>query len=168
MQICQIAGYKNSGKTTLMNQLILYFSKTGVIVGSLKHHGHGGDPDLGKLKDNQAHMESGAIMSGVQGEMVSQFTLNMEMDLDEMVRVYSNFPIDLLLIEGYKHAEYPKIVLVRNREDLSLVDELPNVIAAGGWDSELLKNLDVPVFDMKKPGEYLPRLAVYIRRCSYG
>lgn len=167
MQICQITGYKNSGKTTLMNELIHYFSETGISVGSLKHHGHGGEPDLGKQTDSKQHLESGAVISGVQGETISQFTLNKEMDLDELVQLYSNYPIDLLLVEGFKQAAYPKIILVKSWDDLPLVDELTHVLAVGSSDSELLKELDVPVFDMGRIRENLPQLAAYIRGCSH-
>ncbi|GAA0593038.1 molybdopterin-guanine dinucleotide biosynthesis protein B [Virgibacillus siamensis] len=166
MQICQIAGYKNSGKTTLMNELIGYFFETGVRVGTLKHHGHGGEPDLGKPTDSRQHLDSGAVMSGVQGETISQFTLKMPLDLDELVQLYSSMPVDLLLIEGFKKAAYPKFVLVRNSEDLMLIDELSNVMAAGSWDTALLDGLNVPVFDLHRMQENLPWLAAYIRRCS--
>ncbi|WP_174612773.1 molybdopterin-guanine dinucleotide biosynthesis protein B [Virgibacillus ihumii] len=166
MQICQIAGYKNSGKTTLMNQLIQYFSETGVRVGSLKHHGHGGEPDLGKQTDSRQHLDSGAVISGVQGETISQFMLHQQLDLDELVQLYNSFPIDLLLIEGFKKSAYPKIVLVRNREDLALINELPDVLAVGSRNAALLEELNVPVFNLNRIPENIPRLAEYIRGCS--
>ncbi|GAA3320219.1 hypothetical protein GCM10020331_030320 [Ectobacillus funiculus] len=40
--ILQIAGYQNSGKTTVAEQIISSLTKEGLRVASFKHHGHGG------------------------------------------------------------------------------------------------------------------------------
>lgn len=41
-RIFQVVGYKNAGKTTLMEQLIAVLRNEGMVVSCLKHHGHGG------------------------------------------------------------------------------------------------------------------------------
>lgn len=42
MQCVQIIGYKNRGKTTLVEHLVAFFSKYHYQVAAIKHHGHGG------------------------------------------------------------------------------------------------------------------------------
>lgn len=168
MQICQVVGYKNSGKTTVMSELIRYFFNLDVKVGSLKHHGHGGEPDAPKHTDSSLHFESGTVMSGVQGENSTQFMMGFPFKLDELIGMYRYFSIDLLMIEGYKQADYPKIVLLKSLEELVLLDELTNIIAVGSMEGELLANLDYPTFAVQEIQAALPRLADYIRRCYDG
>ncbi|MBP1947263.1 molybdopterin-guanine dinucleotide biosynthesis protein B [Virgibacillus litoralis] len=165
MQICQIVGYKNSGKTTVMNNLIRYFSSSDLKVGTLKHHGHGGEPDVVENTDSTIHIESGSLVSGVQGENITQLTFNMKMDIDMLIQLYSSFPIDLLLVEGYKNASYPKIVLVKDEQDSSLLKGLSNIIAIGTWDEGLFKNSGIPTFSIKNIDENIVQLAEYVRRC---
>ncbi|TFJ93588.1 molybdopterin-guanine dinucleotide biosynthesis protein B [Lentibacillus salicampi] len=164
MQICQIAGYKHSGKTTLMNQLVRYFSEKGLQVGSLKHHGHGGEPEGLEGTDSHQHLKSGSVVSGVQGGELTQLTLQMPFELDELIKLYGTFPLDLLLIEGYKQANYRKIVLIKNEADLSLLRELSNIIAVGTRDVTLVENQKYPVFDLNDLKKDISALADYIRR----
>ncbi|MFD2761737.1 molybdopterin-guanine dinucleotide biosynthesis protein B [Lentibacillus juripiscarius] len=164
MLVCQVTGYKNSGKTSVMNELIRYFSKENLKVGSLKHHGHGGEPDMVEGTDSQGHLESGSVISGVQGENTTQLTISMPLELDELIQMYRRFPLDLLMVEGYKQAAYPKIVLIKNEADLSLLQELSAIIAVGTWDAKMAVNLDIPVFDMNSLETNIPALADCIRR----
>lgn len=46
--ILQIVGYQNSGKTTLMEKLIQALTYEGMKVATIKHHGHGGYPEVPK------------------------------------------------------------------------------------------------------------------------
>ncbi|MFD1037697.1 molybdopterin-guanine dinucleotide biosynthesis protein B [Virgibacillus byunsanensis] len=162
--IVQVVGYKNSGKTTLMNQLINYFSSKGKQVGSLKHHGHGGEPKMVKGTDSYGHLQSGATMSGVQGEKQLQLTLHTttQIALDDIINMYTAFPLDLLLVEGYKQADYPKIVLLTGEEDLHLLDELSNIIAIGAMDEDLLHAQELFSVHLEQSGSYLPMLVEHI------
>lgn len=165
MQICQIVGYKNSGKTTVMNNLIRYFSSSDMKVGTLKHHGHGGEPEVVENTDSTMHIESGSLVSGVQGENITQLTFNVKMEIDKLIQMYSNFPIDLLLVEGYKNASYPKIALVKDEQDFSLLNDLSNIIAIGTWDEGLLKNSKFPTFNINNLDSNIEQLTEYVRRC---
>lgn len=66
-KIIQIVGYQNSGKTTLMEQLIKHATKEGLRVGTIKHHGHGGAPVENLSKDSNRHEQAGARVSAVEG-----------------------------------------------------------------------------------------------------
>ncbi|SFA82243.1 molybdopterin-guanine dinucleotide biosynthesis protein B [Lentibacillus halodurans] len=168
MHIYQIIGYKRSGKTTVMNELIQYFSGEGLRVGSLKHHGHGGEPDMAGGTDSYQHHASGSVISGVQGAELTQLNLKMPVELHDLIQMYARFPLDLLLIEGYKMEVHPKIVLIKSEEDLSLLQQLSNIIAVGTWNMGLRKNWRYPVFDMNNLQNSIPALADDIRRDSVG
>ncbi|MED4879509.1 molybdopterin-guanine dinucleotide biosynthesis protein MobB, partial [Anoxybacillus geothermalis] len=44
MNVWQVVGYKHSGKTTLMEKWVTAAVREGWRVGTVKHHGHGGEP----------------------------------------------------------------------------------------------------------------------------
>ncbi|MEN1970342.1 molybdopterin-guanine dinucleotide biosynthesis protein B [Lentibacillus sp. N15] len=145
MKICQIVGYKNTGKTTVMGQLIQHLTKQGFKVGALKHHGHGGEPAMATSTDSYRHFTAGASISAVEGAANTELILP-NIELNEMVRLYASIGIDILLMEGFKHKNFPKIVLVKNKEDVSLVRNLSAVIAVGSWNKDVLADADYPVF----------------------
>lgn len=156
LSIIQVVGYKHSGKTTLINKIISSIAKDlNLTIGTLKHHGHGGEPDVVKGTDTYKHMESGALISGVQGE--NRFQLNIAQTatyrMDELIAIYEYFPVDLLIIEGYKRASFPKIVLINEREDKPLL-QLSNIIAVGGWKKPNLIQQPYPLFSINHFNDY--------------
>jgi len=159
--VCQIVGYKRAGKTTLMTSLIRYFSNTGMRVGTLKHHGHGGEPAIIKETDSYQHTEAGSLISAVQGEKQLHLTVNEKekLTLTDILPLYTFLPLDLLLIEGCKNASYPKIVLIREEADIHLLDRLSNVIAVGSWNMNNLHIKDHFTFSLQEMETSLPQLA---------
>ncbi len=59
-KIVHIVGKKNSGKTTLIVELISYFTKNGIKVGSVKHSSHFHEIDR-EGKDSYRHRKAGAV-----------------------------------------------------------------------------------------------------------
>ncbi|MDM5190394.1 molybdopterin-guanine dinucleotide biosynthesis protein B [Bacillus sp. DX4.1] len=132
--ILQIVGYQNSGKTTLMEKLIQALTYEGMKVATIKHHGHGGYPEVPK-KDSERHLQAGAVVSSVEGAgLLSLSALHDKWSLQEIIRLYTFFEVDMILIEGYKKETYPKIVLLRTDEDLALLDKVENVMAVITWN----------------------------------
>lgn len=129
MQIIQIVGYKNSGKTTLAESLINFLSKKGVRVASLKHHGHGGIPLGIETTDSDKHEQAGALIAGVNGENMLQLSQQQGWEVEQMLAIYEILNVDVLVIEGFKQLDYNKIVLIRNEEDLHLLSQLTNIQA---------------------------------------
>jgi|SRR5690625_109184 len=157
--IYQVVGYKNSGKTTLMEKLIQYFSNHNVRVGTLKHHGHGGTLKTVEGTDSFRHSQSGSHLATVQGKNELQLSTNFQMELAELIEMYTFFNIELLLIEGYKYVDYPKIVLVKDEEDIHLLDELTNIKAIGVRDDKLIGMFDYFTFSLNYVEHILPQLA---------
>ncbi|WP_430787697.1 molybdopterin-guanine dinucleotide biosynthesis protein B [Virgibacillus flavescens] len=157
-KVIQIVGYKDSGKTTLMNLLIQHFSQE-MKVGSLKHHGHGGEIELIQETDSTSNFEAGSSISGVEGESITQLTLD-NIPFEELIDLYTYLSVDLLLIEGYKHANYPKIVLLKNNEEISLLQQLSNIIAVGTDDFFI--ETDYPTFNSRTVDSEIKRIASYI------
>lgn len=129
MKLIQIAGYKNSGKTTLVTRILKMARKSGINVSSLKHHGHGGLPLGLEEKDSMLHREAGAMIAGVEGAGVLQFTRERPWELEDLVNIYQLLDVELLIIEGFKQADYEKVVLIRDEADLHLLEQLNHIVA---------------------------------------
>ncbi|HWK21788.1 MAG TPA: molybdopterin-guanine dinucleotide biosynthesis protein B [Ureibacillus sp.] len=145
--IIQVVGYKNSGKTTLVCHLIEVARNLGLNSATIKHHGHGGKPTANENTDSFHHKQAGSIMAGVEGdgELLLSITQS-SWTLGQILKFYELVDIDLIFIEGYKHENYPKIVLLSKEEDLSLLSEISNVYAIiSSFDSQI-KNNHVPMF----------------------
>lgn len=128
MKIIQITGYKNSGKTTLSTKIIETFTETGLKVGSLKHHGHGGIPLGFSNTDSEKHRRAGAAIAGVEGEGVFQFSAP-DLSLEQMIDFYCFMKIDVLVVEGFKDQSLPKLVLLSRKRDQLLLDRVKNIKA---------------------------------------
>ncbi|GGI17827.1 molybdopterin-guanine dinucleotide biosynthesis protein B [Gottfriedia solisilvae] len=127
--ILQIVGFQNSGKTTLIEKLINKSNQNKLVTATIKHHGHGGTPDgVITSKDSSRHLDAGAIVSSVEGDGVLQLRTNfIDWNLEKTIQLYRYFSADLIIIEGYKQENYPKVVLIRSEFDLQLLDTLSNI-----------------------------------------
>lgn len=162
--ILQIVGYQNSGKTTLMTKLIAEAGQQDWTVASLKHHGHGGVPDLPKnQKDSERYRQAGALAAGVEGGGVLQITVaKSNWQLEEILPLYNSLPIDLVLIEGYKRASYPKVVLIKEQHELELLEQLTNVQAVISWKA-ITQQSTYPVFLLSEEDKYMNWFIRYMR-----
>jgi molybdopterin-guanine dinucleotide biosynthesis protein B len=146
----QIAGYQNSGKTTLSLKLIERFSALGLKVATIKHHGHGGKPDVSEKKDSVQHISAGAAVSLVEGggRMIVQAEQN-EWSLEEEIQLLTFFSPDVILIEGYKNKAYEKAVILRDEDDFELLRSLHEVkviLYRDGAVADSLKESPIPAY----------------------
>ena len=156
--ILQIVGYQNSGKTTLTEKLIKKANHQGLLAATIKHHGHGGAPDLEiERKDSSRHLDAGAIVSSVEGDGVLHLRTNfINWDLKKTIELYRFFSTNVILVEGYKRESYPKVVLIRDESDLTLLDTLTNIKCVISH-FELQKNrvVEYPVFHLEDEQNYI-------------
>jgi molybdopterin synthase catalytic subunit len=107
MKIISIVGYKKTGKTTLVGQLVKALKKHGS-VGTIKHlHEH----DINaKDTDTWKHAQSGAdVVVAVTPNELVKFSGNNDLEsaLDEL----ANAGMDFAIVEGFKDSKLPKIAL---------------------------------------------------------
>ena len=133
MKIISVTGYKKSGKTTLVEQLVRELAKRGS-VGTVKHMpAHDLNPDG---TDTRRHMDAGArAVLGVTHSGTAKFIpyTDLENALDEL----ANSGMDYAVVEGFKDSRLPKIVL----GDLELPDEVARLDSAIDLANEVLTNL---------------------------
>ncbi|MEH7884453.1 molybdopterin-guanine dinucleotide biosynthesis protein B [Bacillus sp. JJ1609] len=148
--IFQVAGYQDSGKTTLSLKLIEHLSASGLKIATIKHHGHGGKPEVNETKDSGRLIAAGAAVSLVEGE--GRILIQAEQkkwSLWDEIEMLSFFKPDVILIEGYKNEKYPKAVILRDEGDLELLDKLPNIKVIFYRDASLARHLmdqEIPAF----------------------
>lgn len=124
--IVSIVGKSNSGKTTLIEKLIVELKRRGWRVGTIKHNQHGFDIDhVGK--DSWRHKQAGARMTVIASPR--QVAVVEDADRDyEIAELRDRYirDVDIILLEGYKKNPYPKIEVFRaslNRERLCTVED---------------------------------------------
>lgn len=149
MQIIQIVGYKNAGKTTLSCELVRILTAKGYRVGTLKHDAHDFEPDV-PGKDTWQHRQAGARVTAIASPSRTAWIQEQSTPVEELVSRMETHSIDYLIIEGFKSAPYPKIVLLRSEEDRVLLS-LPNIIAACYREPNLLNETEaearrIPIF----------------------
>lgn len=149
--IFQIVGFQNSGKTTFIKKVLEELKKDDLTAVTLKHHGHGGKPQFDEEKDSYQHLKAGAIASLVEGDghLLLQ-SEKMVWSIEEKIQLLSYFQPDVILVEGHKYEDFPKAVLIRNEEDLFLLEELSNIKVVFLW-GEMELHVDVPTFQIDDP-----------------
>lgn len=107
-----IVGSSGSGKTTLIEKLVPVLKGWGLSVSTIKHAHHGFDMDR-PGKDSYRHREAGAaeVMVMAGGHWVLQGEEAREPSLQDLVHRMT--PVDLILVEGFKSENIPKIEVYR-------------------------------------------------------
>jgi molybdopterin-guanine dinucleotide biosynthesis adapter protein len=149
-----VSGWKKSGKTTLAVRLIEEFSRRGHHVVSIKHAHDSFQVDDAQT-DSARHRSAGSreicIVGSKRWAIIHQLDHEPEPTLEEVLAWMS--PADLIIVEGYKFAEIPKIE-VRARIAYShnkLAPDDPLVIAIASDSTE--PGETVPVFSRDDIGE---------------
>ncbi|MGI3169226.1 molybdopterin-guanine dinucleotide biosynthesis protein B [Pseudooceanicola sp. C21-150M6] len=155
MKIFGIAGWKNSGKTGLMERLVTEFTARGLSVSTVKHTHHRVDLDQ-PGKDSHRHRLAGAqevlVVSGSRWALMHELRDQPEPDLNELLPRLS--PVDLLLVEGYKTGAHPKIETHRRDTGKApFAHEDPTVLAIASDAPETLGPYDHPVLDLNDTQE---------------
>ena len=159
MKICGIVGWKNSGKTALVERLIQEFIVRGISVSTIKHAHHHASIDYPGT-DSFRHRKAGArevLLATSKGwALMHQSIERKTPTLAELVSRLN--PVDLILVEGFKKENHPKIEAFRginNLEPIALSDKTVLGIAS---DSTLQNVADKPIF----PLDDIPSISDFI------
>ncbi len=142
--VVSIVGKSKSGKTTLICKIISQLKEKGFNVATIKHDVHGFDIDK-PGKDTWKHGEAGSstvvISSPKKIAMIQQ--LEEEKSLDEIIEKIEK--ADIILTEGYKRGNKPKIEVVRTKESKEPLCDENEAIAIASDDEDFTFG-SVPVF----------------------
>ncbi len=151
MRIYGVTGWKNAGKTGLMERLVAEITGRGVSVSTVKHAHHTFDVDQ-PGKDSHRHRVAGAsevlLASGNRWALMHELRDEEEPTLEALLAHLS--PVDLVLVEGYKRDRHPKVEAFRAETGNPLIAPGDETIRAVAADSAV--EIDRPVFDLNDTG----------------
>jgi molybdopterin-guanine dinucleotide biosynthesis adapter protein len=146
VKVYGIIGWKNSGKTSLMERLVADITGRGFSVSTVKHVHHAVDLDQ-PGKDTFRHRQAGA--REVVLASAERFALMVEHrgPEPELPAVLARLaPVDLVLVEGYKRDAHPKLEVWRAETGQPLIQAQDPLVRAVATDVGL--SLPVPVLDL--------------------
>ena len=114
--LVSFVGRSNTGKTTVIERLIPILRERGLKVAVIKHHPHDFEID-NPGKDTYRYKQAGAtmgILASPQKVAVVEDT-ETELTLEEIITRYIH-DVDLLIVEGFKREEIPKIEVFQRKE----------------------------------------------------
>ena len=157
--VVSIVGLSESGKTTLMDNLIRELVRRGIRVATIKHNPHGHEPDR-EGKDTWRHRQAGAVCAVLSSpRSLALFrTVEREADLDEIRGMVGD--VDIILTEGYKRQSFPKIVVCRKEAGSPPLFTESDTLLAMVTDAVL--DTDVPCFTFGEVGKLADLIKEYI------
>jgi len=144
-----VTGWKNSGKTTLVAGLVTELTARGYAVSTIKHAHHRFDIDQ-EGTDSFKHRQAGAqevfLVSGYRWVLMHELRGDDEPTLAETLARIS--PCDLVLIEGYKSEDHPKIEARRSgsKQHDPLCKDDPRIVAIA--TDHVVEETHIPSFDL--------------------
>jgi molybdopterin-guanine dinucleotide biosynthesis protein MobB len=124
-RIIGVAGWKDSGKTLVVERLVMSLKHRGLGIGTVKHV-HDTLSLQPAAKDSAKHLGAGAEAAIALGEGL--VLLGREAGENIETAVSRHLPLlDVIVAEGFKHADLPKIAVVAESDDI--LEEAENVVA---------------------------------------
>ena len=147
MKVVGLSGWKGSGKTTLMVKLLPELIGRGLTVSTAKHAHHAFDIDH-PGKDSYEHRAAGAaevmVSSALRWALVHENRDEPEANFEDVIARLS--PVDLVIVEGFKHHAHDKIEIYAAANDRPLLAaEDPHVFVIAS--DVALPHAPVPVID---------------------
>lgn len=145
MKVFGLCGHSGSGKTTLMVKLVPLLVAHGLRVSTIKQANAGFDADK-PGKDSYEHRAAGAkevlVASAKRWALMHEYRGEAELSMEQLLARMS--PVDLVLVEGFRHWPHPRIEVWRRavgKEPLFPAD--PVVVAVASPDHP--EGLNVPL-----------------------
>jgi molybdopterin-guanine dinucleotide biosynthesis adapter protein len=146
MKVYGVIGWKNSGKTSLMERLVAEITGRGFSVSTVKHVHHAVDLDQ-PGKDTFRHRQAGArevVLASADRLAILVEHRGTEPELRAVLARLA--PVDLVLVEGYKRDAHPKVEVWRKETGQPLIQPGDPLVRAVATDAAL--TLPVPVLDL--------------------
>jgi molybdopterin-guanine dinucleotide biosynthesis protein B len=126
--LISVVGKSGVGKTTVLEKIIHELKHRGYRLGTIKHDTHGFEIDK-PGKDSWRHAQAGSdavVISGPQRLALIR-KLPSEMPLEEIIPLMGD--VDIVITEGYKSGDRPKIEVTRSERGTELLCEVSELIA---------------------------------------
>ena len=124
--VVSICGCKNSGKTTFIERVLPILIQKQVKTAVVKHDGHSFEPDV-EGTDSDRVRKAGACATAVFCDTHSMVVKQKAGTVEDMLEAVDE--ADLVLLEGGKNWDFPKIELVRKGNSERLAGNGRNLLA---------------------------------------
>jgi molybdopterin-guanine dinucleotide biosynthesis protein MobB len=143
--VVSVVGKSNSGKTTLIEKMVVELVRRGYRVATIKHNRHGFEIDH-EGKDSWRHKQAGARMTLIASPQRVALVEDVERDFEigELVDRYIR-DVDIVLSEGFKQNPYPKIEVSRSEMNQPLICSPADNLLAVASDRPLV---GIPCMDI--------------------
>ena len=139
------AAYSGTGKTTLLEKVIVALKARNIRLAVLKHDAHDFEIDH-EGKDSWRFQKAGAditlISSGYKMALVEQRPRTFEENIAML------HDVDLILVEGYKQETLPRIGICRKATGKGLPGQVSDYVALVTDDEALCAGADIPCFGL--------------------
>lgn len=150
------AAFSGTGKTTLLKKLIPLLHAKGLNIGVIKHTHHDIEPEQ-PGKDSYELRHAGATQTLLAAprrwSLITETPGQEDPVLNEMLQQLDQDKLDVILVEGFRDEDIPKIELHRSTLGKPfLFGDDRNIIAIATDDSRSIKTT-LPVLDINNPAD---------------
>jgi len=162
-------GFSGSGKTTLLRQIIRKCRDSGLRAAVIKHAHHNFDIDT-PGKDSYELRHAGAVQTIVASKhrwalMVETPDAVREPYLEELINQLDLNKLDVIFVEGFKHAAFLKMEIHRPELNKPLLyPDDPDIIAlVTNQPSTVANSGKIPLLDLNDPKQIIQFLVSILK-----
>lgn len=147
-------GYSGTGKTTLLVKVLTLLKAKNLRVGMIKHAHHQFDidtPGKDSYRLRQAGAEQMLIASSQRLVLMVETGQMEEPDLAQSLPYLDQNTLDLILVEGFKHEQFPKIEIHRPSLGHPLIFPRDDSVIAIAHDAPLVVSTRLPQLNLNSP-----------------
>ena len=161
MKIIGVVGWKNTGKTTLIEKLINEFNHRNLTVSTIKHSHHNFSVDK-RGTDSFRHFNAGTKETILASE---EKWIKFSRQLSDPKPYLPYFikqitPVDIVIVEGFKDSDHTKVEVVDSLSDRKPLYETDRTICGLIINQQKIQNLGFPQFerdDVKKICDFIEK-----------
>ena len=148
MKIIGVVGWKNSGKTTLIEKLINEFNERSLTVSTIKHSHHNLSVDKDGT-DSFRHFNAGTKETILASEekwiKFSRQSNDLKTYLPYLIAQIT--PVDIVIVEGFKDSDHIKVEVVNGLSDRKPLYETDRTICGLITNQQKIQNSSLPQFE---------------------
>jgi len=146
-----VTGYKNSGKTRVVETLTRELTKRGYKVGTIKHTADNIHLDT-PGKDTQRHRAAGSKATAILQENTTAVFIDRHLTLQQAAEHLG--PLDFLVIEGFKTLDtHARILVPRKNNELDSLRNGLEIAVVKVPESEYDAETELPVLSLDQASE---------------
>ncbi|WP_264273190.1 molybdopterin-guanine dinucleotide biosynthesis protein MobB [Duffyella gerundensis] len=167
LPLLAVVAWSGTGKTTLLTKLIPCLKAKGIRPGLIKHTHHEMDVDT-PGKDSYRLRKAGAdqviVASSQRWALMTETPAAIKLELRDLAAQFDENITDLILVEGFKGEDVPKIVLWREGVKGELSDLLDKKVIAVASDVAIEVNM--PRLNLNNVDEIAQFIVEWLAECS--